>query len=120
MNLRERRRFQKFIDLFYKSVKKEQEGEKPMMPFIMVPSNMGGGSNMDPLAFYKFMSEELEKQKKEMKEGAEKAKEKKQWYKSQVSFFQAALLCLTVGLIGGIIQLQLLFAFKAMLLRVIQ
>lgn len=123
MRRRKKTLFEKVIDFINKE-SKNKEGEDPMYyspyqppPYIISPQQGG----IDPFAFHKFVTEELDKQKKEAEEKKKRDESKVKWpFNQKFTLLQTVLITMTIGLVGGWMQLQLLYAFKTALLRTIQ
>lgn len=111
------------IDFLAKERVKQPEGENPMFyqsPYFP-PMMMPGQQQIDPIMLHNFINEQLEKQKKEADEKKKKDEAKIKWpFNVKFSLAQTVLITMTVGLVGGFVQLQLLYTFKQALLRMIQ
>ncbi len=107
------------VKRLFRSRQKKQEGVKPMFyyPFMM-PQQMGQPQQIDPFMLYKFVEEEKSKGKDKK---PDENKKEKLWFLSETfTPLQVVLLTMTVGVIGGLLQLKLLMAFKQSLLALIQ
>lgn len=120
MTRRKKLLIEKIIDFINKE-SKTKEGDNPMFysspyyPPGLYPPPQGG---IDPFAFHKFVNEELEKERKAAEEKKKKDENKVKWpFSLKFSFAQTALITMTIGLVGGYAQLQMLYIFKQALLR---
>lgn len=110
---------EKIIDFINKQ-SKNKEGVNPMF-YSFPPMMMPPGQNIDPIALHNFINEQLEKQKKDAEEKKKKESTKGLWpFTEKFTFLQTVLITMTLGLVGGYVQLKLLYAFKDALLKTIQ